>query len=48
LHRGGFQDVSEQAACRRRCRVLRQAKGHSQREAESSSRRCLWNYDLPV
>ena len=39
LHRGSFQDVSEQAACRRRCRVLRQAKTPSQRETESSSRR---------
>jgi hypothetical protein len=26
LHSGSFQDVSEQAACRRRCRVMRQAK----------------------
>ena len=26
LHSGSFRDVSEQAACRRRCRVLRQAK----------------------
>jgi hypothetical protein len=30
LHRGSFRDVSEQAACRRRCRVLRQAKGRLQ------------------
>lgn len=48
LHSGSFRDVSEQAACRRRCRVLRQAKGHSQREAESSSRRRLRNHGLFV
>jgi hypothetical protein len=39
LHSGSFQDVSEQIACRRRCRVLRQARIHSQRETGSSSRR---------
>jgi hypothetical protein len=32
LHSGSFQDVSEQAACRRRYRVLRQAKGTLQRK----------------
>jgi hypothetical protein len=32
LHSGSFRDVSEQAACRRRCRVLRQAKGILQRK----------------
>ena len=32
LHSGSFQDVSEQAACRRRCRVLRQAKDTLQRK----------------
>jgi hypothetical protein len=37
LHGGRFQDVSEQVACRRRCRVLRQAKEHSQQEGGSSS-----------
>jgi hypothetical protein len=26
LHGGSFRDVSEQVACRRRCRVLRQAR----------------------
>jgi hypothetical protein len=26
LHGGSFRNVSEQVACRRRCRVLRQAK----------------------
>jgi hypothetical protein len=26
LHSGSFRDVSKQAACRRRCRVMRQAK----------------------
>jgi hypothetical protein len=30
LHSGSFRDVSEQTACRRRCRVLRQAKGSLQ------------------
>jgi hypothetical protein len=30
LHSGSLRDVSEQAACRRRCRVLRQAKGSLQ------------------
>ena len=48
LHRGSFQDVSEQVACRRRCRVLRQAKGHSQRKAGTSSRGCLRNHGLFV
>src|ERR1017187_7004719 len=48
LHSGSFRDVSEQAACRRRCRVLRQAQGHSQREAGSSSRRRLRNHGLFV
>jgi hypothetical protein len=32
LHSGSFRDVSEQAACRRRCRVLRQAQGTLQRK----------------
>jgi hypothetical protein len=32
LHSGSFQDVSEQVACRRRCRVLRQAQGTLQRK----------------
>ena len=48
LHRGSFQDVSEQVACRRRCRGLRQAKGHSQRKAGSSSRERLRNHGLFV
>jgi len=30
LHSGNFRNVSEQFACRRRCRVLRQAKGSLQ------------------
>jgi hypothetical protein len=38
LHSGSFRDVSEQIAGRRRCRVLRQAKGHSQRNVSPSSR----------
>ena len=48
LQSGSFQDVSEQVACRRRCRVLRQAKGHSQREAGSSSRSRPRNHGLLV
>jgi hypothetical protein len=42
LHSGSFQDVSEQVACHRRCRVLRQARIHSQRETGSSSRQRPW------
>jgi hypothetical protein len=34
---GRFRNVGEPAACRRRCRVLRQAKGRSQSKALSSS-----------
>ena len=47
LHGGSFRDVSEQAACRRRCRVMRQAKTHSQQETESSSRRRPWPKSPP-
>ena len=39
LHSGSFQDVGEPVACRRRCRVLRQAGTPSQWKVKSSSRR---------
>ena len=44
LHRGSWQDVSEQIACRRRCRVLRQAKERLQPKVEPSSRRRRQNH----
>ena len=37
LHSGRVCDISEQMACRRRCRVLRQAGGRSQRPGRPSS-----------
>jgi hypothetical protein len=37
LHGGSLRDVSEPVACRRRCRVLRQAGKGLQRETAASS-----------
>ena len=37
LHSGRLRDVSEQIACRRRCRVLRQAEGRLQGVVVASS-----------